>query len=155
MVCQTDWRIFWWYSGQKNLLAQWTGRRWPRAWIHVGEVIRAHRRPDNVPRWKDLLPPDELKALFIRPPCPLYPDRLESTLAGVRHLMVLCHVPQHFNHAAVTHTDLSTDRRWGCHCCGHQSYAPLPFFLSDRQRANLKLEATAQAHYKLSTTTGP
>ena len=56
-------------------------------------------------------PLDELKALFVRPPCPLYPDRLESTLAGVRHLTVLCHVPQHFNHAAVTRTDLSRDRR--------------------------------------------
>jgi hypothetical protein len=106
-------------------------------------------------RCEKIFPPDELKALFVRPPCPLCPDRLKSTLAGVIHLAVLCHVPRHFNHTAVTRTNLSSDRRWGCHGCGHQLCAQVPLFLFDRQRSNPKLEATALAPYKLSVPLAP
>jgi hypothetical protein len=91
----------------------------------------------------------------LRPPCKLSPSRSGFTLAGVRHLVVLCHMPQHFNHAVVTHVILSSDRRWGCHGNGHQSRAPVHLLLSGRHRASSNSPATAQEPYKLSTPSAP
>jgi hypothetical protein len=47
----------WWYSGLHKITGAThlaTGNSC--VWIHTSEVIRAHRRPDNVSRWKDLPP---------------------------------------------------------------------------------------------------
>jgi hypothetical protein len=98
---------------------------------------------------------DELKTLFRPPLCPLCPDRFGSTLAGVRHLAVLCHMPRHFNHVVVTRTNLSSDRRWGCHDCGHQSYAPVQLSFSGRHHVIPNSCATAPGAYKLSVPSGP
>jgi hypothetical protein len=72
-------------------------------------------------------------------------------LAGVSHLTTLHHMPQCFNHAAVSHLSPSGDRRWACHGKCHQSLAPVHPLLSDRHCASSNSRATAQGPYKLST----
>jgi hypothetical protein len=91
----------------------------------------------------------------LRSPCPLSSGRSGFTLAGVRHLTALCHVPRHFNHTIVTRVSLSSDCQWGCHSNGHQSRAPVHLLLSDRHRASSNSPVIAQEPYKLSTPSAP
>jgi hypothetical protein len=70
-------------------------------------------------RGEKISPVDELKALFRPAAVSAQPRSFESTLARVRHLTVLCHVPQHFNHIVVSRVMMPGDRRWVCHGESH------------------------------------
>jgi hypothetical protein len=97
MLCHNNWRSFWWYSNQIRSPALWTHRRRPCPWIRTCCGDLCSMRLDNVGGVRNITQWMNSGHYSLRSPCPLSLGLFGSTLAGVRHLAALCHVPRHFN----------------------------------------------------------
>jgi hypothetical protein len=128
---------------------------YPCAWIHAGEVIRAHRCPDNASWWKDLhcgWARSHCSTL-----CRAHLRRRRGAAAIIEAYAACrdCDMPKPFNRVTVSHRNPPVHRRWACHGERHELLAPVTSSLSGRHRANSKSQATTPESYKLSTHSAP